>query len=57
MSILEKALIAMGWRKSIEKRVHKLNLQALDLISDDKAYWANRQEAWRLNAKLYTKKP
>lgn len=57
MSILEKALISLGWRKSIEKRVHELNLQALDLIENDKAYWANRQEAWRLNAKLYTKKP
>jgi hypothetical protein len=47
----------MGWRKAVEKQVHKLNLQALDLIGDDKAYWANRQEVWRLNAKLYTKKP
>lgn len=57
MSIIKKALVAMGWRKAIEKKVHKLNLQALDLINNDKAYWANRQEAWRLNAKLYTKKP
>ena len=55
MSILEKALISLGWRKSIEKRVHQLNLQALDLIQDDKAYWENRKEVWALNAKLYKK--
>ena len=36
----------------LRHEVAKLDVEALSLVSDDKAYWANRTSAWQLTAEI-----